>query len=88
MIPYDNISALGRIITSIKAYRLLTNDHRILERNQALNSYLQEVLLSQDWILWQCLTNRERASTLSHKTDSQTVIASYQIRPYIRTRFY
>jgi hypothetical protein len=59
MIPYDDIAALGRIITAIKAYRLLTNDHRIAGPNQALTTYLQQVLLNQDWSLWQCLTDDE-----------------------------
>ncbi len=64
MTPYDNIAALGRIITAIKAYRLLTQDHQTLDCNQALNTYLHQVLFSQDWLLWQSLTNDERTSTL------------------------
>jgi hypothetical protein len=52
MTPFEEFEALNRIFKVIKNYRLRTEDDPDLMKNDLVNAYLVNHLLSQDLQLW------------------------------------
>ncbi len=51
----DQLAALGRIVSHVKAYREDPGNHPQRTYGPQLNQYLQQRLSSQDLALWQSL---------------------------------